>query len=70
MGSVGTAIAVGVECLGAALLLTAIWLELRALDQEERGERAQGDWMVRFHERIWEPEEGEHGGATADCPEG
>lgn len=70
MGTV-KAIGLGLECLAGALLLLAAYLNYRYTCGRIEQDRQLGDWMVHFHERIWEFESDDgHGGATTDHPEG
>lgn len=56
------------ECLAGALLLFAAYLNYQHVCTLIDSERAKGDWMIHFHERIWEFEGDGHGGSSPDCP--
>lgn len=60
---------VGMECLAGALLLIVISMQYRGACKQVDEDRERGDWMVVFHERIWNQEHG-HGNASPDRPEG
>lgn len=64
------AVLVGVECLAGALLLIATYMHYRDTCKQIDLDLQRGDWMVFFHERIWEFESDGHGDASADHPEG